>query len=310
MVLTLPRPCLYPKICKSNDKYNIQINKFKYWCDLNDRQLPNGRYLSRDNVDEYYDKIICVEMIHCENDHAYSVHRALQILSDTVERPDNAQPPLVIRDKENPNSRVNQALFARELRYVEQHTTKNFFMDPHDNLPTNVLSFEDHAKTMRHLLSNTNTEEMWQNFASSFTVDFSTYLRIDSTKKMRYCDLLTEPRGHVPKGINANILGLIMQKFMHKADKPQNPNARARTQQAAGGRSNSAGDNNGMSGQPIKVGGKRVCFMWRHRVFECCGTAMIAISLFMRLFFDTEFSFLEPQPSGPNNNVSGIVNKT
>jgi hypothetical protein len=131
---------------------------------------------------------------------------------------------------------------------------------------------------------------------------------MDSLRKIWLCDLLCERRGYVQVGLNSNIIGLILQKYVHKDQTPQNPNARKRTKQKRGGR-NPVGDNNGQSGQPIAIGGKRVCFMWRHRIFECCGTSMIGISLFMRLFFDSETSFLEPelppQPPHNNNNNNG-----
>ena len=73
-------------------------------------------------------------------------------------------------------------------------------------------------------------------------------LKLPRLRKMRFCDMITEPHGYEPTGPNADILGVIMQKYMHKADNPQNPNAKARTTQARGGRKNSAGDNNGMAG--------------------------------------------------------------
>jgi len=145
---------------------------------------------------------------------------------------------------------------------------------------------------MKFVLSHSGDETLWQQFVISWCVNYATYLRMDSLRKIQLCNLLCESRGYVQRGLNSNIIGLILQKYVHKDQTPQNPNARKRTKQKCG-----------QSGQPIATGGKRVCFMWCHRIFECCGTSMIGISLFMRLFFDTERSFLEPElpPQPPQN---------
>jgi hypothetical protein len=210
--------------------------------------------------------------------------------------------PLAIRDDNTPNYIVNQCLWRRELSYV-QWLRVNGESDPHANLPTQSLSFLDHEKTMKFLLTRTVEEPLWQQFGISWCCNYATYLRMDSLRKIRLCDLLCEGRGYVQRDLNSQIIGLILQKYVHKDQTPQNPNARKRTKQKRGGR-NPVGDNNGQSGQPIATGGKRVCFMWRHRIFECCGTSMIGISLFMRFFFDAETSFLEPElpPQPPQNN--------
>jgi hypothetical protein len=290
----------------TNDKYQREIDKFKGWMDANSRRpTPDSPYLSRANVDNYYVQVVEVDRIGINADSAAAIHRGLQWFSDNIENPGNAGEPLTIRDENTPNSIVNQSLWRRELSFV-QWLRVNGESDPHANLPTQSLSFLEHEKTIKFVLAHTGEEPVWLQFAISWCVNYATYLRMDSLRKIWLCDLLCESRGYVQRGRNSNIIGLILQKYVCKDQTPQNPNARKRTKQKRAGRNNPAGDNNGQAGQPIATGGKRVCFMWRHRIFECCGTSMIGISLFMRFFFDTETSFLEtekpPQPPPDNNN--------
>jgi hypothetical protein len=306
-IVEIPSPNPYGKF-STNAKYNKYIHTFMTWVAREGKRTNDGKYLTRDNVDEFYEEVVEHQFIRCQNDSAYACHRALQQFANVYERPPNGGAPLTIRDKNNPNARVNQSLWRREIRFVEW-TRIHGETDPHANLPTNSLSFEEHARTMRYLLGNTEGESMWEQFSISWTVDFSTYLRIDSLRKMGLCDLVCELRGFETEGPNQDCLGLIMQKHLHKGHtNPQNPSAR----NGGAARNNTAGDSNGMAGGPIAMNGKRVVFMWRHRVFECCGTAMIAISLFMRLFFDTEFSFLEKevQPPAPTARANVPVPNT
>ena len=111
--LKVPKPNPYPKIANSI-KYDRAIWLYKTWVDVNDRKNEDGTYLSRDNVDDYYEQIFALQMTNCENEHAYSVHRALQWFSDEIERPTNGEAPLLIRDKNEPNSKICQALWRRE----------------------------------------------------------------------------------------------------------------------------------------------------------------------------------------------------
>jgi hypothetical protein len=301
-------PADYP-VYATNKKYQREINNFKQWVDDNARRVtPIGvtppLYLSRANVDDYYLQVVEVLRCNINADSASAIHRALQWYSDNLENPGPPDLPLTIRDENTPNSIVNQSLWRRELSFV-QHLRENGEHDPHANLPTQSLSFLDHEKTAKYVLANTQDESVWLQFMISWAVNYATYLRMDSLRKIRLCDLLCESRGFVQRGLNSKIIGLILQKYVHKDQTPQNPMARNRTKQKRGG-SNPVGDNSGQSGQPIACGGKRVCFMWRHRIFECCGTSMIGISLFMRLYFDSETSFLEPElpPQRPQNNFN------
>jgi heme-degrading monooxygenase HmoA len=290
----------YPKY-NTNPKYQRELNNFKNWVD--DRALrptDESFYIVREYIDAYYVQCVEVERININADSTACIHRALQWYADNFEStPGNNTAPLTVRDENEPNSVVNQSLWRRELSYVQWLRT-NGETDAHANLPTNSLSFADHHRTMKFLLSHTQDEECWSPFGISWSVNFSTYIRMDSLRKISLPDLVTEGRGYEDKGPNCDILGIILQKYLHKADKPQNPNSRKRSRQGKKGRNNPAADNNGQAGGPIAIGGKRVCFMWRHRHFEVCGTAMIGISLFMRLFFDTDFSFREPEkPAQP-----------
>ena len=120
-------------------------------------------------------------------------------------------------------------------------------------------------------------------------------MQLGILKKVWLYDLVYDNRGFdLDDKLNTPILGLVIQKFINKEDRVRNPFVEARQKKKKGGRVNKAADSNGIAGGPISIGGKRVCFMWRHRVFECCGTAMIAIYLFMELYHDQTLSFLEP----------------
>ena len=296
------QPINYPKYTCS-EKYQREIDRYKKWMDANNRRTnANSPYLTREDVDEYYLQVVEVERVNLNSDSAHAIHRGLQWLSDNIEKGG-----LIIRDKDDPNSNVNQSLWRRELGYVEWLRV-NGETDPHANLPTQVLTFLDHQNVMKKLLAETSVERNWLQFAVSWNTNYATMIRMDSARKIRFCDFVTDGRGY---DMGDNCLGLILQKYIHKDQTVQNPVSRARTRRGQRGGNNPASENLGAHNAPISNSGKRIVFMWRHRVVECCGTSMIAIDLFMRLFFDVNMSFLEPpqqpqQPRGQNANRHNV----
>ena len=172
---------VYPNY-NTNTNYNGEIKTYKKWVDLNKRRVEN-LYLSRDNVDDYYKKVVEVSRININIDSASRIHRALQWYSDNIEPPDNQQPPLVIRDIAEPSSLVNQSLFRRELRYI-QWVRENGRKDLHADLPTNTYLFADHHTIMRWLFGNAFLEPKWLKFAISFCCTYATYMRLDSLRKL------------------------------------------------------------------------------------------------------------------------------
>ena len=183
-------------VYNTNAKYQREIDKFKEWVDANSRRGPNieSPYLSRANVDDYYVQVVAVERIGINADSASAIHRALQWFSDNIENPGALGEPLTIRDDDTPNSIVNQSLWRRELLYV-QWLCVNGENDPHANLPTRSLSFLDHEKTIKFVLAHTGEEPVWEQFALSWCVNYATYLRMDSLRKMWLCNLLCKACG-------------------------------------------------------------------------------------------------------------------
>ena len=94
-----------------------------------------------------------MKRINVENDTAAAIHRGIQWYAENIENTGDGE-PLVVRDENTPNSVVNQSLWRREMAHAT-YLEQNGETDPHANLPTDSLSFENHRKVMEWVLANT-----------------------------------------------------------------------------------------------------------------------------------------------------------
>jgi hypothetical protein len=271
-------------VVKTNEKYKQEIRRFLEWC-LTTNQ-PGPPYLRRVTVDCYFESVVLIDRATICHDSAQGIVRGLQFYANEIEHP--GDPGFEVQLK-NPRSVVTQALYRRDLSYITNLQLTR--MDPHEGLPTDVLTFEDHRRVLSYLFGPQCTESTWDEFSLSWCIDYASYLRIDSLRKIRFCDLLAdEAHGPVSTGPNATILAIILQPYMHKDQTASNPaNNKTRTDPKP---------TTTVSRCPIGNSKKRVVGLYRSRHFIQCGTGHLARSFCMRLYDALGFSFLEqPMPA-------------
>jgi hypothetical protein len=132
----------------ANRKYQTIWRRFKEFVDeerLHGR-LPDGQfYLTRQNVDEYFQKVVA-HVVH-EPNTAKAYRPALQWYADNVEHPD---PNASFKVSLGPRSIVEKSLAFQARQYAQSYLTKKY--DAHADLPTDVLTRDDHLKVIRHAL--------------------------------------------------------------------------------------------------------------------------------------------------------------
>lgn len=285
-----PAGIKYRKYPGVTHKYCSEIHSYQSWVDTEQRKTRDGLYLTRRNVDDYFQKIVVWERYNVNNDTASGIASALQVFANNHEfRYDRDSMPspkpkiFKVRDTaKGADCPVAQALWQRQVNHV-RYEIENTTSDPHHNLPTSTVSFEKQKEVSQTLLEkNSDLHRSWLQFLLTWNVAYATYMRMEALKQVRICDLCVSPRAFARQGPNSNCLGLIIQKFIGKGrDTVSNPIQRARTKQQKTG--NTAAETSARSNEPIKKSGKRICFMWRHKDVECCGTASIAMQLFSKL---------------------------
>lgn len=237
--------------------------------------LPDGeKYITRANVDRYFSQI--VRHLTVSPVTAYRHATAIQWYATNREYYAEANQFLV---RNGVNSEVQRALNDQANNYAEAYVLA--LHDAHANLPTDVLTKGDHRKVMQHVL--TNNLQCYQSFAVSWTVCHATFLRLDSLRKMRLCDLRADhAHGPCEDGPNATILSFILQPYQHKDDAVGGNQATQREQEGGG---------NTRAPNSYK---KRVVGMYRHQNIDQCGTSQTAMSLFLRLRRNHQVSFIVP----------------
>ena len=260
--------------------YEAEWKTFKRWVEAND--LPHPPYLQRENVDRYFEEEVEVNRRKITKGTADRIVNALQYYSNTLEHTGEGNEFVV---KGGPRSRVAQALFRRDIGHVAHMREGNY--DAHANLPTNVLTQEAHNRCISYAFSN--NVGRWMEFALTWNIDYATFLRVDSMRKMRFTDLLVD-EAHGPPGVtgpNSALLGFILQPYVHKDQTVVNPANRARNRRPAS------------ADRINRANKKRVVGMYRHKNPLQCGTSVMAISLFMRLHWNLNISF--ERPANPNH---------
>lgn len=269
----------------NNKAYPSEWKRFKKFVVAN--RLPQDPFLQRDNVDQYFVRVVSVERVKISPESAGRIVTALQWYSTNVEH--KGEVPFFV----NPGVRsdVANALHDRDIRYVQHmQTARN---DPHGNLPTSTLSAADHRKCLDYVFRN--SIQKWDEFSISWSVDYSTFMRMHTIRQVRLCDMVAE-NNHGPHGIegpNKTILAIVMQPYLSKDQTVVNPAGRRRATTAAASASV-------RRREVVSNGRTRVVGMYRHRNPLQCGTFHVCREVFMRLRFNVSFSFLEPATGGTN----------
>jgi Centromere DNA-binding protein complex CBF3 subunit, domain 2 len=229
--------------------YKREWKNFKQWFAeqvVKGLLLPSaGKFLTRANVDAYFTEVVVNRKVAPTT--ARRVVSALQTFADREEYADCA-----IKFKVDDSTFVVNALKNHYHLYVERVTKET--VDPHANLPTDMLTADDIRKVLTHVLGQSN----WKDFSTCWNVCENTFLRCDSMLKLCFCDLIIDfTHGPVQSGPNSRMLGIVLRKKAHKD------------------RSNRT----------------RVVGTWRSRDYLRCTTGMLAFNTFFTFFDHSTLNF-------------------
>jgi hypothetical protein len=232
---------------KADATYTREWNAFQKFVDEKRglEELPLGpRYLTRDNVDLYFaEKIAYRREVMPET--ARRAVSGLQFFAKHLEYIDGSETVIV-----DNSDAVTRALDAQRQRYFECIADQEM-LDPHANLPTDVLSEEDHEKAIHEIFFKNYPN--WQDLALSWTLCTQTYVRNHSASMFVFADLKVD-RSHGPEkhGSEAKIMSYIMRHGRHKK----------------------------------KHDKTKVVGAWRHTDFRRCSTGILAMALMTRLHYN------------------------
>lgn len=235
-------------------------------------------YITREYVDGYFMHVVPTFTIQPSG---VSRHRSgLQFWADEMEwREEDGYERFIV------DSRIVQKAIDRYgSNYLADFQQQN--RDIHANIPTNVLTDEDHREAMKHLFNSRHS--FWRDFAISWTVCQATFIRQDSLRKLTL-PCLRADKGHGPPGIigpNATILSLILPPGVNKEDSQKNA---ANKQTVEVSRKRAKIPTNYRS---------KVVGMYRHQNVLQCATGFIGISLITRFHTQHTLQFTADTVAG------------
>jgi hypothetical protein len=166
--------------------YTAIWKKYKAFVDLQRTAgalTPGPKYLTRDNVDKYFADVVAY-LGTIQPDTASRHVCALAFFSKSVENTNSE--PFNVRG--HANSVVQKSLNAQEARYSRHMLSRNG--DPHANLPTDVLTEEEHTTIITHAYSSNMLN--WSNFVLSWNVCNVAYIRQRSLRELFLSDTRTD----------------------------------------------------------------------------------------------------------------------
>ena len=235
---------------KADASYIREWNRFKSFVDARrgNHQLPHGdKYLTRNNVDLYFTTVVA----HRNNvmpESARRVVSALQYFSRFDEHPTS---DFVV----DASIHVTNSLQAQSRRYFD-YVSQQVMKEPHANLPTNILSDDDHRKVLDVIFEGRGHPN-WQDLALSWNCCTQTYVRGQSLRSFQFADLRLDEAHKREGGDGSRILSIVLRQgqHKHKADKT------------------------------------RVVGCYRHREFMRCTTGILAFVMFERLHYNRDIEF-------------------
>jgi hypothetical protein len=186
--------------------YTVHWNKFCSWVDSTAgvNRTPDGKYLTRDNIDKYFLLYVQNQHIKWKPKHAKKARFALQFYANNQEYPQQIF---------NVNSvQVEQALRMHHDKHKKHGPNK--IGCAHANLPTDVLSNEEETT----LIMYGAQQPSWGNYCASFTCMTQTTIRGEQIRNSRLCDLHCDEVHGPPSGANNNfpMIALIQQPYVGK----------------------------------------------------------------------------------------------
>ena len=148
------------------------------------------------------------------------------------------------------NHIIKEALACQERLNMQALALKN--VDPHADLPTNMLSPEDSEKAIRYVLSRPSHRN-WQDFVMAWTGSERTFVRNHSMRQFMLPHLLTlDTHGPCTSGqLDREAFGCVYEPGgVHKEKQKR----------------------------------KRIVGVWRHRKPYQCFAGMVGMSLFVRFY--------------------------
>lgn len=229
--------------------YLREWNKFKQFVDQERLrgQLPQGdRYLSRDAVDLYFAEVVA----HRDRITPGTARRAvssLQFFSKHEEHVNGVSSFVVESDH------VTRSLDAQKRRYFE-FAANEAIVEPHHNLPTDVLGDAEHEKVLHQIFSRFAN---WMDLSLSWTACTSTYVRGQSLRKAKLMDLRLDSSHKRGGSGDSRIVSLVLRGGTQKNKKDKT----------------------------------RVVGAYRHRNYMRCMTGILALTLLFRLHFNRDIDF-------------------
>ena len=104
------------------------------------RPNANARYINRNYVDKFYKDWVEIKKVNVTTPTVNQITNAINWYANNIEPEEPGNPPFDTVGAEN--SLVSQSLWRRELKHI-QHLEHNGVQDPHANLPTRTITFED-----------------------------------------------------------------------------------------------------------------------------------------------------------------------
>ena len=148
-----------------------------------------GKYITRRSIDLYFSEEVAA--MTCTPQSASRIKYALQWYASNVE--------YIFEGFLVDSTAVQHALANQVKTYKEYLKTRVF--DPHEKLPTNVLSKKDCDEVMVYIL--TNRKKDWKDLALSWTMGSSCFTRLASYKALKFMDLCLH-KVHGPEDENGD----------------------------------------------------------------------------------------------------------
>lgn len=233
---------------KADESYKREWNRFKTFVDdarANQLLPPGDKYLTRNNVDLFFTTVVALRD-NVMPESARRVVSSLQYFSRFEEHPTSN---FVV----DASVHVANSLQAQSRRYFD-YVGRQVMKEPHSNLPTNILSDNDHRKVLEAIFEG---HPNWQDLALSWNCCTQTYVRGHSVRSFQFADLRLDEAHKREGGDGSRILSIVLRQgqHKHKADKT------------------------------------RVVGCYRHREFMQCTTGILALVLFDRLHFNRDIDF-------------------
>ena len=230
--------------------YQREWKKYISWVTTNRQNnvLPPGdKYLTRSNVDLYFSHIVAARH-DIIPDTARRTMSSLQSYADNVEYIDGTE-------KFEMESIIVKRALETQRRLHLDHVNRQI-VDPHENLPTDVLTQSETREVLRIILVDHPLN--WMDLALSWTHCESTFDRNDTMRKLRFSDLRhNTTHGPVEEGIDSLMMSYILQKRVHKERSKK----------------------------------KRITGAWRHKDYIRCSTGHLSMNLMCRLYGNADLNF-------------------